>query len=92
MREDAVAFACWVALGSMAALAGCGSGSPAPAPSTVKVPSPVPVQLSGVATDDDGAPVSGVAVLVTPFLNPTGNAVTTLTDASGRYSITFTPC
>jgi hypothetical protein len=30
--------------------------------------------------------------LVTPFLNPTGNAVTTLTDASGRYSITFTPC
>jgi hypothetical protein len=75
-------------------LAGCGSGSPASAPSTVKAPSPVPspapVQLSGVATDDDGAPVSGVAVFVTPFLNPpTGNTVTTVTDASGKYSITF---
>src|SRR2546423_8603652 len=46
-----------VALGSMVVLAGCGSNSPAPAPSTVTVPSPEPVQLSGVATDDDGAPV-----------------------------------
>src|SRR5262252_3252283 len=71
MREEAVTFTFCVALGSMAALAGCGSGSPAPAPSTVTVPrSPVLVQLSGVATDDDSAPLSGVAVFVTPFLNP----------------------
>src|SRR5262245_58458234 len=79
-----------VALGSMVALAGCGSSSPAPVPSTVKVPSPVPVQLSGVATDDDGAPVSGVTVFVYPWDGMgQGNAVTTVTDASGRYSITF---
>ena len=80
-----------VALGSMVALAGCGSSSPAPVPSTVVVPSPVPVQLSGVATDDDGAPVSGVTVFVRPWNGPAGlgNAVTTVTDASGRYSVTF---
>jgi hypothetical protein len=80
-----------VALGSMVALAGCGSSSPAPVPSTVTVPSPVPVQLSGVATDDDGAPVSGVTVFVYPTdaTPPSGNAVTTVTDGSGRYSITF---
>jgi hypothetical protein len=80
-----------VALGSMVALAGCGSSSPAPAPSTVTVPSPVPVQLSGVATDDEGGPVSGVTVLVYPWNGPAGlgNAVTTVTDASGKYSITF---
>jgi hypothetical protein len=64
------------------------------------VPSPVPVQLSGVATDDDGVPVSGVTVLVYPNDAPTpGNTcrfahtfdcpVTTATDGSGRYSITF---
>jgi hypothetical protein len=69
MREYAVAFTFCVALGSMVALAGCGSSSPAPVPSTVAVPSPVPVQLSGVASDDEGAPVSGVTVLVYPFLN-----------------------
>jgi len=80
-----------VALGSMVALAGCGSNSPAPAPSTVTVPSPVPVQLSGVATDDEGGLVSGVTVLVYPWNGPAGlgNAVTTVTDASGKYSITF---
>jgi hypothetical protein len=92
MREYAVAFTFCVALGSMVALAGCGSSSPAPVPSTVTVPSPVPVQLSGVASDDEGAPVSGVTVLVYPFLNGPaglGNAVTTVTDASGKYSITF---
>jgi hypothetical protein len=79
-----------VALGSMVALAGCGSSSPAPAPSTVTLPSPVRVQLSGVATDDEGAPVSGVTVLIYPN-GPVGlgNAVTTVTDASGKYSITF---
>src|SRR5882672_8614843 len=75
----------------MVALAGCGSSSPAPAPSTVTMPSPVPVQLSGVATDDEGAPVSGVTVLVQPWNGPAGlgNAVTTVTDASGKYSIAF---
>src|SRR5262245_4237749 len=80
-----------VALGSMFALAGCGSSSPALVPSTVTVPSPVPVQLSGVATDDEGAPVSGVTVLVYPWNGAAsrGNAVTTVTDASGRYSVTF---
>ena len=52
--------------------------------------SPVAVELSGVATDDDGAPVSGVTVFVYPFVNPsTGDAVTTVTDASGRYTVTF---
>src|SRR5438552_15424448 len=56
-----------VGLGLMVASAGCGSSSPAPVPSTVVVPSPVPVQLSGVATDDDGAPVSGVTVFVYPW-------------------------
>ena len=81
-----------VALGSMVALAGCGSSAPAPAPSPV--PSPVTVQLSGVATDDDGAPVSGVTVFVYPRDLPTpsdyyANAVTTVTDGSGRYSVTF---
>jgi hypothetical protein len=78
-----------VALGSMVALAGCGSSAPAPVPSTV--PSPVPVQLSGIATDDDGAPVSAVTVFVYPFLDGGSqrNPVTTVTDASGRYSITF---
>jgi hypothetical protein len=87
MRGYAVAFRVCVALGSVAALAGCGSGSPAPAPSTVTAPSGgVPVQLSGVATDDDGAPVSGVTVFVKSW---DGNEVTTLTDASGRYTITF---
>jgi hypothetical protein len=91
MREYAVGFTFCVALGSMVALAGCGSSSPALAPSTVRVPGPVPVQLSGVATDDDGAPVSGVTVFVYPRDAPTpsGNAVTTVTDGSGRYSITF---
>ena len=91
MREYAVAFTFCVALGSMVALAGCGSSSPAPVPSTVTGPSPVPVQLSGVATDDDGAPVSGVTVFVRPWNGPAGlgNAVTTVTDASGRYSVTF---
>ncbi len=91
MRECAVAFTFCVALGSMVALAGCGSSSPAPPPSTVTVPSPVPVQLSGVATDDDGAPASGVTVFVSPWNGPAGlgNAVTTVTDASGRYSVTF---
>src|SRR2546421_1399230 len=81
-----------VALGSMVALAGCGSSSPAPVPSTVTVPSPVPVQLSGVATDDDGAPVSGVIVFVHPWNGAAGlgNAVTTVTDASGRYKGTLT--
>jgi len=79
-----------VALGSMVALAACGSSSPAPVPSTVTVPSPVPIQLSGVATDDEGAPVSAVTVLVYPD-GPAGlgNAVTTVTDARGTYSITF---
>ena len=79
-----------VALGSMVALAGCGSSSPAPVPSTVTMPSPASVQLSGVATDDEGAPVSGVTILVYPY-GPAGlgNAVTTVTDASGQYSITF---
>src|SRR5262249_29142899 len=79
-----------VALGLMVALAGCGSSSPAPVPSTVGVPSPVPVQLSGVATDDD-ASVSGVSVFVYPWNGPAGlgNAVTTVTDTSGRYSVTF---
>jgi hypothetical protein len=78
------------ALGSMVALAGCGSNSPDPVPSTVTVPSPAPVQLSGVATDDDGAPVSGVTVFVYPSGHyPSGNAVTTVTDGSGRYSVTF---
>jgi hypothetical protein len=78
-----------VALGSMVALAGCGSSAPVPVPSTV--PSPVPVQLSGVATDDDGAPVSGVTVFVYPrgARTPSGDVVTTVTDGSGRYSITF---
>jgi hypothetical protein len=81
-----------VALGSMVAFAGCGSSAPAPMPSPM--PSPVSVQLSGVATDDDGAPVSGVTVFVYPRDLPTpsnyySNAVTTVTDASGRYSITF---
>jgi hypothetical protein len=35
--------------------------------------------------------VSGVTVLVYPFNGPTGlgNAVTTVTDASGKYNITF---
>ena len=91
MREYAVAFTSCVALGSMVALAGCGSSSPALVPSTVTVPGPVPVQLSGVATDDDGAPVSGVTIFVHPWDAPTsfGNTVTTVTDASGRYSITF---
>jgi hypothetical protein len=90
MRGSAVAFTFCVALGSMAALAGCGSSSPAPAPSTVTVPSPVPVQLSGVATDDDGARVSGVTVFVHPFADPSNdNVVTTVTDGSGRYSITY---
>jgi len=80
-----------VALGFTVASAGCGSGSPTPVPSTVVVPGPVPVQLSGVATDDDGAPVSGVTVLVDPWngLAGAGSAVTTVTDASGRYSVTF---
>jgi hypothetical protein len=57
----------------------------------VTVPGPVPVQLSGVATDDEGAPVSGVTVLVHPWNGPAGlgNAVTTVTDASGKYSVTF---
>lgn len=55
------------------------------------MPSPGPVQLSGVATDDDGAPVSGVTVLVHPFGGPAGpaSAITTVTDTSGTYSITF---
>jgi hypothetical protein len=72
-------------------LTACGnSNTPTTPSSTVTVPSPVPVQLSGVATDDDGAPVSGVTVFVDPFIIPrTGNAITTVTDASGRYSITF---
>jgi hypothetical protein len=80
-----------VAIGLMVASAGCGSSSPAPVPSTVTVPSLVPVQLSGVATDDDGAPVPGVTVFVYPTdaVPPSGNAVTTVTDGSGRYSITF---
>ena len=74
----------------MVALAGCGSSSPAPVPSTVTVPSPASVQLSGVATDDGGAPVSGVTVFVYPNNDPpSGNTVTTVTDGSGRYSITF---
>ena len=75
----------------MVALAGCGSSSPAPVPGSVTVPRPVPVQLSGVATDDDGAPVSGVRVFVYPSggYYPSGDAVTTVTDGSGRYSITF---
>jgi len=92
LREDAFAFAFFVALGSIVALAGCGSSSPAPSPSAVTVPGPVPVQLSGVATDDDGAPVSGVSVFVYPFFihgQGLGNAVTSVSDASGRYSITF---
>ena len=90
MREYAVAFTFCAALGSMVALAECGSSSPTPVPSTVTVPSPVPVQLSGVATDDEGAPVSGVTVLVYPF-GPAGpgNGVTAVTDASGTYSMTF---
>jgi hypothetical protein len=85
-----------VALGSMVALAGCGSSSPAPVPSTVTVlpTNPVLVQLSGVVTDDDGAPVPGVTVFVSPWNGPAGpgvfgNAVTTVTDGSGRYSVTF---
>ena len=79
-----------VALGSMVAL-GCGVSSPPPVPSTVTVPSPGLVQLSGAATDDEGAPVSGVTVLVYPWNGPAGlgNPVTTVTDASGNYSITF---
>ena len=91
MRGYAVAFAFCVALGSMVALAGCGSSSPALGPSTVTVPSPVPVQLSGVATDDDGAPLSGVTVFVNPWNGPAGlgNAVSTVTDASGSYSVTL---
>jgi hypothetical protein len=81
-----------VALGSMVALAGCSSSSPAPVPSTApSVVGPVSVQLSGVATDDDGAPVSDVSVFVYPrdARGEFGNAVTTVTDGSGRYSITF---
>jgi hypothetical protein len=56
-------------------------------PSTVTVPSPGLVQLSGAATDDEGAPVSGVTVLVYPWNGPAGlgNPVTTVTDASGNY-------
>ena len=55
------------------------------------MPSPVPVQLSGVATDDDGAPLSGVTVFVNPWNGPAGlgNAVSTVTDASGSYSVTL---
>jgi hypothetical protein len=91
MRAYAVAFTFCVALGSMVALAGCGSSSPALGPSTVTVPSPVTVQLSGVATDDDGAPLSGVTVFVNPWNGPAGpgNAVSTVTDASGSYSVTL---
>jgi hypothetical protein len=45
-----------IALGSMVGLAACGSSSPAPVPSTVTVSSLASVQLSGAATDDEGAP------------------------------------
>jgi hypothetical protein len=60
-------------------------------PSPVTVPKLLPVQLSGVVTDDDGAPASGVTVFAYAYDGPTshGNAVTTVTDASGKYSITF---
>ena len=71
----------------MVALAGCGSNSPDAVPSTVTMPSPVPVQLSGVATDDDGTPVSGVTVFVYPSGHyPSGNAVTTVTLTDNRIS------
>ena len=94
MREYAGAITFCVALGSMVAFAGCGSSSPALGPSTVTVQSPVPVQLSGVATDDDGAPLSGVTVFVNPWNGPAGlgNAVSTATDASAATASHSTRC
>jgi hypothetical protein len=93
MRQYAVAFTLCVALGSMTAVTGCGSSgsAPTPVPSTVKVPTLVPVQLSGVVADDDGAPASGVTVFAYAYDGPNSNGkgVTTVTDGSGNYSITF---
>jgi hypothetical protein len=50
-----------------------------------------PIQLSGLASDDDGAPVSGVTVFIFRWdvVGSPRSTVTTVTDASGRYSIGF---
>ena len=89
LRANSSAAPLIVAVAAFWLVTGCSPTAPSSSRTTSSTSisaNPVPVQLSGVVTDDDGAPVSGVTVFVKSW---DGSEVTTPTDASGRYSITF---
>ncbi len=73
----------------LAALAlACGTPTAPQEPGTSSPPSPAPVQepasLSGIVTDEGGAPISGASVGVS-FAPGGGSFQRTTTDANGRY-------
>jgi len=95
MREHGVAdrgirrqWSCLVALGSIVAT-GCSSSTAPSPPAAPNLRTLQTIQVSGVAFDDDGAPVPGVTVLIFPadVGGQRAAPVTTLTDANGTYSI-----
>ena len=64
--------------------------TPVTATSNSGKPSVWHIDLSGVVTDDASVGVPGVTITVHPFIAiPEPPAVTTTTDASGRYIVTF---
>jgi hypothetical protein len=81
--------------------AGCGGRSPSPSPTTPTasmVAQPPPPSRSngesfavtGIVTDDHGAPVGAATVTMRYWLGGRISAPSVVTDASGRYTIGFT--
>src|SRR5262245_35899677 len=78
---------------------GCGDPTVGPAPPTAlpvteRCPSAscqlIPFHISGVATDDDGRPVTGAKVSIRPFVfGQSPPAIITSTDSAGFYRVEF---
>jgi hypothetical protein len=72
-------------MGLVLVAAGCSSGGP----TTPARPS-ASFSVSGIVTDDQGAPVGAATVTIRHWLGGMISAPSVVTDASGRYTIGFT--
>src|SRR5580765_4577490 len=71
-------------------LTACDGRDPATPTGAAPPPNGEPFEVTGVVTDDQGAPVEAAVVTMRHWLGGQISAPSVLTDASGRYTIGFT--
>jgi hypothetical protein len=84
-------FSCRVASVALVILAaGCKRGGPTTPTGTPLSANGEPFEVTGVVSDEEGAPVPGAAVTMAHYLGGFLRRPSVLTDASGGYTISFT--